>query len=67
MISTPDGRAPDAKTMAAIMAAVQAYIAGEARDTLPSRPSAISAWKTAPWGVLRGGAPRRALSWRHGG
>ena len=32
MIRTPDGRSPDAKTMAAIVAAVQAYIAGEAHD-----------------------------------
>ena len=55
-----------AKTMAAVMAAVQAYLDEEARAISFQGPTALNAWKTEPWPTTRGERPRRSRSWRRG-
>ncbi|MCX8213465.1 MAG: hypothetical protein OTJ97_02995 [SAR202 cluster bacterium] len=70
------GPTTDPAVLSAIMAAVRAYIDDEKRSISRTPTSvtdatdataAISAWKSAEWSPLRGGAHRGPLSWRHAG
>jgi hypothetical protein len=58
-----DGHLPDAKTMAALMAAVQMYLEAEATEVPAQNAPGRSAWKTATWGIFRAEASRRRSSW----
>ena len=59
----PDGQA---KTLAAVIAAVQAYMDEEERHPLPEGTQRLSTWKTAPWLMWRGTGGGRASSWTRG-
>ena len=48
--------------LAAIIGAVEMYLAEEQRAASGTRPTGMSAWKTAAWELSRGGGPKR--SWR---
>ena len=60
-----DGDGQEARLLAAVTAAVQAYLDDEAQVSgfRGSRP--LNKWKTAPWRVMRGGVPLLSLSWRY--
>ena len=67
MIQPPDGgRSLDPGTLAAVMAAVQAYLGEEARAARPHGAARLGPWKTAPWRMVRGGGAQSNRSWRHG-
>ena len=54
----------DAGTIAAVMAAVQAYLAEEedaAGALKPEWDRRLSAWKTVPWQPIRGSIPLRTV------
>ena len=63
MTEPSDGRMPDARTMAALMAAVQVYLEDEATEVPVRHDPRLGAWKTATWGAFRAGDPRRRGSW----
>jgi hypothetical protein len=54
-------RVPDNQTMAAVIAAVQAYLDEEASATRSRSSRRLSRWKTAPWQTFRGRDPWRAF------
>ena len=57
----------DAGTIAAVMAAVQAYLAEEedaAGALKPEWDTRLSAWKTVPWQPIRGSVPHHGPSWK---
>jgi hypothetical protein len=54
----PGGR-QRAGTLAAVVAAVQAYLKDEGRAGRPEGKK-LSAWKTAQWRIMRGGMPPRS-------
>ena len=58
------GRPPAPGEMAAVIAAVQAYLDHEARGSHARGHRRRTAWKTAAWLPLRGGTPGRDLSWK---
>jgi hypothetical protein len=60
--SVGGSRVPDERTLAVVIAAVQAYLDDEAGTSRIRGPIRLSRWKTAPWQVFR---DRTAL-WRHG-
>ena len=57
-----NGTARDSRTMAAVIAAVQAYLDEEARDESPRASVGLSAWKKAPWLMWRGSPGPTTLS-----
>ena len=63
---TGPGEAASAKTLAAVMAAVQAYLDDERRATDAPKTNTLAAWKTAPWEFLRGEVPRPTPSSHRG-
>ena len=63
MTEPSDGRMPDARTVAALMAAIQVYLEDEATEVPVQHAPGLSAWRTATWGVFRAGDPRRHDSW----
>ena len=60
----PTANPDDAKTLAAVIAAVEAYLEAEARERAAPEPSGRSRWKAAPWEVMRGSAVRTLSPWR---
>ena len=60
----PTARLDDARTAAAVIAAVEAYLEAEARERSAPEPSGRSRWKAAPWEAMRGSASRAAAPWR---
>ena len=53
-----NGAPPDAKTRAAIMAAIESYLAQEDDErTQPKTDPRLSAWKTAAWSIFRPATP----------
>ena len=55
-----------AKTLAAVMAAVEAYLEQESDSPPDESLRLLSPWKTEPWRVLRGGGVAVKPSWRLG-
>ncbi len=53
----------DPRVLAAVMAAVQAYLEQEARAASPQPSRRLSAWKLAAWRMVQG-ADAHYLSWR---
>ena len=56
--------AQDTKTIAAVMAAVQAFLDQEASVASSTAPRRLSPWKTAPWHMLAGGGWLAHTSWK---
>ena len=59
-----EGMAGGPRTMAAVMAAVQAYMDEEARLHGPPAARKLSAWKRASWRTFRGDSHSRSWSWK---
>ena len=64
---SPNGRLHDSRTVAAVIAAVQAYLDEEAHDGPPQASAGLSEWKRAPWLMWRGSPAPTTLSWKRGG
>ena len=60
-----DGDGQEARLLAAVMAAVQAYLDEEAQASGFRGSRRLSKWKTTPWRIMRGGIPLPSLSWRN--
>ena len=60
----PTAKWDDARTVAAVIAAVEAYLEAESRELAVPEPSGRSRWKAAPWETLRGSAARDLTRWR---
>ena len=65
MIVGPGPRDP--RKVAAIIAAVQAFLNDEATAQQRRRLPTLSAWKTASWRMVRGREPAPRPSWKHAG
>ena len=63
--ATYDTSAPTAGTLAAIIAAVEAYLEDEARSELRG-PRRLNEWKTVPWRMIRGDVDLLHRTWRTG-
>ena len=62
-----DGNSREAKPLAAVMAAVQAFLDEEEHTSSSSDTGSLGAWKSAAWPVMRGSGLVRTLSWKHTG
>ena len=60
----PTAGLDDARTVAAVIAAVEAYLEAEARERPAPEHSGRSRWKAAPWEVMRGSTARALTPWR---
>ena len=60
----PTAKLDDATTLAAVIAAVEAYLEAESRESAAPEPLGRSRWKAAPWEVMRGSAGRALSPWR---
>ena len=60
----PTARLDDARIVAAVIAAVEAYLEAESRERPAPEPSGRSRWKAAPWEVMRGSSARAPAPWR---
>ena len=60
----PDAGRDDADTIAAVIAAVEAYLEAEARERSAPEPLGRNRWKAAPWEAMRGSAARAPSPWR---
>ena len=66
MTESPGDYLPkDARTMAAVMAAVQAYMDDESSPATSGATSQLSPWKTAPWQALRDDRHLLKGTWRN--
>ena len=60
----PTAEWDDAKTLEAVIAAVEAYLEAEASERPAAEPSRRGRWKAAPWEVMRGSTVRTLSPWR---
>jgi hypothetical protein len=60
----PTAEWDDAKTLEAVIAAVEAYLEAEASERPAAEPSGRGRWKAAPWEVMRGSTVRTLSPWR---
>jgi hypothetical protein len=60
----PTAEWDDAKTLEAVIAAVEAYLEAEASEGAMPEPADRSRWKAAPWEVMRGSTVRALSPWR---
>jgi hypothetical protein len=60
----PTAKLDDATTLAAVIAAVEAYLEAEASERPAAEPSGRGRWKAAPWEVMRGSTVRALSPWR---
>ena len=60
----PDAPPPDTRKMAAIMAAVQAYLNAETSDQVPGARGPQRSWRMALWPQLYGPQLRRGATWK---
>ena len=60
----PASKMDEATTVAAVIAAVEAYLEAEASESPAPEPAGRSRWKAAPWEVMRGSTVRALSPWR---
>ena len=63
--SSGDYLPKDARTMAAVMAAVQAYLDDESSPATSGATLRLSPWKMAPWQALRDDRHLLTGNWRN--
>ncbi len=64
-MTSPNGLDP--RLLAAVMAAVQAYVEDEEKEAREPRSTRLNAWKLASWQPLRGRAHPLDTGWRMAG
>ena len=66
MTESPGDYLPNAaRTMAAVMTAVQAYLDDESSPATSGATLKLSPWKTAPWRALRDDRHLHTRTWRN--